>query len=215
MKLTGPEASAPIEATRAPLGLSVEKSWPMPPPCCIVSAASLTPSKIAPRSSSISPKTKQLNSVTSRPVPAPARMRPAGRKPRSAMASWKRCAQRSRTRLPPFSGAAAARATRQNVSSAVASMGVPSSPLKRYLRSQISAEIGAGNSNSVGIFGVLLGRAIWARNCQKSINVRHSFSICSNDVRMRVRWPRRSSLALINGFKFGRCLRVPIAWDRS
>ncbi len=99
MKLTGPEASAPIEATRAPCGRSVEKSCPMPPPCCIVSAASLTPSKMAPRSSAMVPSTKQLKSVTERPVPAPARMRPAGRKPKSAIASWKRCAHFSRAAL--------------------------------------------------------------------------------------------------------------------
>ncbi len=64
MKLTGPDASAPMLATGAPRGRSVEKSMPMPPPCCIVSAASLTFSKMAERSSSIRPMTKQLKSVT-------------------------------------------------------------------------------------------------------------------------------------------------------
>ena len=74
----------------------------MPPPCCMVSAASFTPSKMALRSSSILPRTKQLKRVTARPVPAPARMRPAGRKPRSAMASWKRLAHVSRAALAAF-----------------------------------------------------------------------------------------------------------------
>ena len=78
MKLTGPDASAPMRVTRAPLGRRVEKSWPMPPPCCMVSAASLTLSKMALRSSSMRPRTKQLKRVTERPVPAPARMRPGG-----------------------------------------------------------------------------------------------------------------------------------------
>ena len=80
MKLKGPEASAPTPLTGAPLGRSVEKSWPMPPPCCMVRAASFRPSKIPPMESGIVPMTKQLNSVTLRPVPAPERMRPAGRK---------------------------------------------------------------------------------------------------------------------------------------
>ena len=71
------------------------------------------------------------------------------------MAPWKRCAHFSRARLPPFSGAAAARATRQKVSSSVASMGAPSGRLKRYLRSQISCEIWAEKSGSVVIGGPL------------------------------------------------------------
>jgi hypothetical protein len=67
MKLTGPEAPAPTLFTRAPAGLSVEKSWPMPPPFCMVRAASFTFSKMELRSSAIGPMTKQLKSVTSRP----------------------------------------------------------------------------------------------------------------------------------------------------
>ena len=43
MKLNGPDASAPTPLTGAPLGRSVEKSCPMPPPCCIVRAASFSP----------------------------------------------------------------------------------------------------------------------------------------------------------------------------
>ena len=79
MKLSGPEASAPTPTTAAPLGRMVEKSYPMPPPCCMVRAASLRPSKMAPISSPMVPITKQLKSVTSRFVPAPAMMRPAGK----------------------------------------------------------------------------------------------------------------------------------------
>ena len=87
MKLSGPEASAPMLRTGAPCGLSVEKSMPTPPPCCMVSAASRRFAKMAPRSSSMRPMTKQLNRVTARPVPAPARIRPAGRKPKSDIAA--------------------------------------------------------------------------------------------------------------------------------
>ena len=79
MKLSGPEASAATPFTSAPRGRMVEKSYPMPPPCCIVSAASLSMSKMPPMLSGMVPMTKQLNSVTDRPVPAPAVMRPAGR----------------------------------------------------------------------------------------------------------------------------------------
>jgi len=59
----------------------------MPPPCCIVSAASRRFSKMPDIESGIVPITKQLNSVTLRPVPAPARMRPAGRKRKSSKAA--------------------------------------------------------------------------------------------------------------------------------
>ncbi len=139
MKLTGPEASAPMLFTGAPLGRRVEKSWPMPPPCCMVRAASLTLSKMEPRSSSMRPITKQLKSVTARPVPAPARMRPAGRKAKSAMASAKRSAHCARARLG--SAAAAACATRLHVSAMVLSTGDPSAALRRYFVSQICSEI--------------------------------------------------------------------------
>jgi hypothetical protein len=44
----------------------------MPPPCCMVSAASFSASKMPAMLSGIVPITKQLNSVTDRPVPAPA-----------------------------------------------------------------------------------------------------------------------------------------------
>src|SRR5438132_459874 len=43
----------------------------MPPPCCMVSAASRRWAKIPPISSGIVPITKQLNKVTERPLPAP------------------------------------------------------------------------------------------------------------------------------------------------
>ena len=64
MKLKGPEASAPTPLTAAPLGRRLEKSQPMPPPCCMVRADSLSASKIPARSSSTVPMTKQLKSVT-------------------------------------------------------------------------------------------------------------------------------------------------------
>ena len=148
MKLTGPDASAPMLFTRAPLGRSVEKSWPMPPPSCMVSAASLTFSKIEDRSSSMRPITKQLNRVTERPAPAPARMRPAGRKAKSAMASLKALAQRARRRFG--SAAATACATLSHVSASVRSTGAPSGPVRRYFISQICWEIlGRGT----GVFG--------------------------------------------------------------
>ena len=62
----------------------------MPPPCCMVSAASRRLAKMPPMSSGIVPMTKQLNRVTVRPVPAPARMRPAGRNWKSVSASANR-----------------------------------------------------------------------------------------------------------------------------
>ena len=71
MKESGPEASAPTPFTGAPLGRKVEKSCPMPPPCCMVSAASRNSRKCPTMSSGMVPITKQLNSVTVRPVPAP------------------------------------------------------------------------------------------------------------------------------------------------
>ena len=97
-------------ATRAPFGRSVEKSWPMPPPCCIVSAASFSAWKMPSRLSGMVPMTKQLNRVTLRSVPAPARIRPAGMKRMSAIASRKRASIASRR-----SGASAAATARAAV----------------------------------------------------------------------------------------------------
>ena len=51
MNESGPEASAPTPFTGAPIGRRVEKSCPMPPPCCMVSAASFTFSKMPAMSS--------------------------------------------------------------------------------------------------------------------------------------------------------------------
>ena len=70
-----------------PRGRIVEKSMPTPPPCCMVRAASPRCSKMPARLSGIVPITKQLNRVTVRPVPAPDRIRPAGMKRKSAIAS--------------------------------------------------------------------------------------------------------------------------------
>ncbi len=53
----------------------------------MVSAASFSPSKIPSIVSGIVPMTKQLNSVTDRPVPAPAVIRPAGKKRKPSSAS--------------------------------------------------------------------------------------------------------------------------------
>ena len=144
MKLTGPEASAPTPRTGAPLGLSVEKSCPMPPPCWSVSAASRTLAKIEPMSSPISPMTKQLKSVTPRAVPAPARMRPAGMNAKPVMASKKRRSQA--LRLARGSAEAAAAATLARVSSTDRSAWPPGGS-KRYLASQICRETG---TNMVG-----------------------------------------------------------------
>ena len=87
MNESGPDASAPTPCTGAPFGRRVEKSYPMPPPCCIVSAASRKPEKIPDISSAISPITKQLNKVTDRSVPAPEIIRPAGKNCASLSAS--------------------------------------------------------------------------------------------------------------------------------
>ena len=87
MNDNGPLASAATPVTLAPLGRMVEKSYPMPPPCCIVRAASFSMSKIPPMLSGTVPMTKQLNKVTDRAVPAPAVIRPAGRYLKSSSAA--------------------------------------------------------------------------------------------------------------------------------
>ncbi len=81
------------------------------------------------------PMTKQLNSVTARPVPAPARMRPAGRKRYPARASAK--ASACSRRHSGFSAWLAAKATRPQLSTTSPSIGVPSGCRKRYFMSQI------------------------------------------------------------------------------
>ena len=74
---------------------------------------------------------------TRRPVPVPAKIRPAGRK-RNLRALGRTA--------PPIvldsSAAASARATRRQLSSIVTSIGVPSWVFSRYLASQICREIG-------------------------------------------------------------------------
>src|SRR4051812_18464266 len=87
------------------------------------------------RSSGIRPMTKQLKSVTERPVPAPARIRPAGSKRWSLSASAN--VEDHSLRFSCASASAAARATRVQLSSTVRSMGVPSGALSRYFMSQI------------------------------------------------------------------------------
>ncbi len=120
MNETGPDAMPPVASAGAARGRSVEKSMPMPPPCCIVSADSRSAAKMPSSESSTVPITKQLNSVTRRAVPAPARMRPPGRNLKSSSTSRKRPAQCPRSR---GSAAASARATRSNVASIDASAG--------------------------------------------------------------------------------------------
>ena len=83
--------------------------------------------------------TKQLKSVTARPVPAPARMRPAGRKAKSAIAAAKALAQRARVRFG--SAAAAALATLAQVSAMLWSSTLPSAALRRYFMSQMCSEM--------------------------------------------------------------------------
>ena len=111
----------------------------MPPPCCIVNAASLSISKMPPMLSGIVPITKQLNNVTLRSVPAPAVIRPAGRNLKSESASKNLGSQAS----GEDSTEAKAPAIRCQLSSTVLSMGVPSACLKRYFISQICSAIGA------------------------------------------------------------------------
>jgi hypothetical protein len=53
----------------------------------MVSAASFSASKMPAMLSGMVPITKQLNSVTARSVPAPATIRPAGRKRKSSSAA--------------------------------------------------------------------------------------------------------------------------------
>ena len=77
---------AHLREAALPLGRNVERSYPMPPPCCMVSAASRRCAKMPPMSSGMAPITKQLNSVTSRSAPAPAMTRPAGKKRKSSIA---------------------------------------------------------------------------------------------------------------------------------
>ena len=112
----------------------------MPPPACMVVAASFSPSMMPERLSSIWPSTKQLMRVTWRSVPAPARIRPAGRNFQPCMALV--------NIFTSVSFAASARATRRRVSSIVRSTGVPSRSLKRYFMSQIVWATG-GRSSSV------------------------------------------------------------------
>ncbi len=118
MKETGPEAVVPLATASAPCGLRVEKSTPIPPPCCIVIAASESCPKIPSSESSMYPITKQLKSVVRWSVPAPARIRPAGRNRRPWSDSWK---VRSQPEASSRSLPAAALATRRHVSAIEAS----------------------------------------------------------------------------------------------
>ena len=109
----------------------------MPPPCCMVSAASFKLSKIPAMSSGMVPITKQLNSVTDRFAPAPDKIRPAGRNLKSSMASKKRCSQKAGS----SSFSAKALATLRQESGIDLSTGVPSAVFRRYFMSQICCEM--------------------------------------------------------------------------
>ena len=68
MKLTGPEATPPVDPTTSPLGRSFEKENPVPPPLLWISAVFLTVSKMLSRESSIG-RTKHAESCcSSRPA---------------------------------------------------------------------------------------------------------------------------------------------------
>ena len=105
----------------------------------MVSAASFRLSKMPAMVSGIVPMTKQLNSVTLRSVPAPAVTRPAGRNRKSSSAARNFGAQSAGV----SSTAASARAMRSQLSSTVASRGVPSASFRRYFISQICSAMGA------------------------------------------------------------------------
>ena len=119
MKETGPEAIAPVFRATSPRGRKSEKSTPTPPPCCIVTAVSLSESRMPAIESSTGPETKQLNSVTCLSVPAPASTRPPGKNRKPHSSSRYRDDQDSGL----FSTPAMAPATRANVSSRSASTG--------------------------------------------------------------------------------------------
>ena len=104
-------------------------------------------------------------------MPAPARMRPAGRKPRSAMASWKRLRPLLAHLLAALLGRRRRRGRRARTCRRATNRSrAPSGPFRRYLRSQISREMGAGEFGVVTHRRVLLlGPPIWGRARQKSI----------------------------------------------
>ncbi len=90
--------------------------------------------------------TKQLNSVTRRPLPAPAMIRPAGMKRKSAIAARKRASHSAGS----ASGCASAFATRRQVSAISRSTGVPSACRSRYFCSQMNVAMGASVSGATG-----------------------------------------------------------------
>src|SRR5579885_1944548 len=137
----GPEATVPAPCACVPLGRSVEKSQPMPPPCCMVTALSCRMRKMLPIESSIVPMTKQLKSVTLRPVPAPARMRPPGKNLKFSKMEKNRASQPS-----PSSGSAAASAWATLLQVAATDCSRPEGSGKRYLELQTCCEMAAAAS---------------------------------------------------------------------
>ena len=139
MKLTGPDASAPMLLTGAPRGRSVEKSWPMPPPACIVSAASLTLSKMLERSSAIRAENEAVEERDVA-VGAGACDDPPRRLKAEVGHRVVKSAGPGLLWLSGFSTDAAAVAIRRKVSSIVSSAAKVGDPAKRYLRRQIASE---------------------------------------------------------------------------
>ena len=108
MNPTGPVAWPPLDCTTLPLGRSLEKEKPVPPPVCWIKAMSRRvwkmPSDSRPISSEIG-STKQAASCPSG-VPAPVKVGELGRKRRLEMRSKKRSSASPTS--PPHSASAAA-----------------------------------------------------------------------------------------------------------
>ncbi len=137
MKGSGPAATDPVATAAAPHGRRREKSQPMPPPCCMVTAVSFSESRMLSIESRSGPATKQLKSVTRLPVPAPANMRPPGKKRKSDKMALNVACHRSGS----CSARATARETRRQVSDTSAS-GFEFSRAWRYFDFHIHSEIG-------------------------------------------------------------------------
>ena len=68
MKLTGPEATPPVDPTRSPSGLSLLKANPVPPPLLWIIAVSFTPSKMPSRESGTGSTKHAESCCSSRPA---------------------------------------------------------------------------------------------------------------------------------------------------
>ncbi len=85
IKLTGPEATPPVDLTLDPLGLNLEKEKPVPPPLLWINAAFFTLSKI-PSIVSSTGRTKHADNCP-RGLPAFMSVGELGRNSRSAIIS--------------------------------------------------------------------------------------------------------------------------------